>query len=462
MRKYDAIIIGAGQAGVPLAKKLAQAGWKTALVERDLVGGTCVNYGCTPTKTMIASARMAYLAGRGSEYGVPVSSFKVDMPAIIKRKDKLVAHARGGNEQAIEETKNLELIYGTASFVDKTTVSVALSGGGKKELSATHIFINTGGRTAIPGIDGLSDINYLTSTTILDLKEVPEHLLIVGGSYIALEFGQMFRRFGSKVTILEHAPRFLPKEDEDIATCMQQIIAEDGIALHVNANPLNIEKKGKQIEVTVSVNKRKRTISCSHILIAAGRIPNTGDLQLANAGVKTNDRGYIEVDKKLQTKTKGIYALGDVKGGPAFTHISYNDYVIVTKNLLEKQNATTTNRAIPYCMFTDPELGRVGMTETEAKEKGYKIQIATLPMKHVARAVETSDTRGMMKAIVDTKTKKILGVAILGAQGGELMSVLQMAMMGGITHDKLRSMIFAHPTFSESINNLFMSIDKMP
>jgi len=462
MKKYDAIIIGAGQAGVPLAKKLAQAGWKTALIERELVGGTCINYGCTPTKTMVASARMAYMAGRSKEYGIPVGSYKVDMPAIIKRKDKVITHARVGNEQAIEATKNLDLIYGTASFVDKTTVSVALNAGGKKELSATHIFINTGGRTAIPGIDGLNDIDYLTSTSILDLKEVPKHLLIVGGSYIALEFGQMFRRFGSEVTILEHAPRFLPKEDEDIAACMQQIIHEDGIALHVNASPLNIAKKGKQIDVTVSINKRKRTISCSHILIAAGRIPNTGDLQLANADIKTDDRGYIQADKKLQTNVKGIYALGDVKGGPAFTHISYNDYVIVTKNLLEKQNATTTNRAVPYCMFTDPELGRVGMTETEAKEKGYQILVATLPMKHVARAVETNDTRGMMKAIVDTKSKKILGVAILGAQGGELMSVLQMAMMGNIKYDELRNMIFAHPTFSESINNLFMSIDKMP
>ncbi|MCW3120891.1 MAG: mercuric reductase [Flavipsychrobacter sp.] len=460
MKKYDAIIIGAGQAGVPLAKKLAGAGMKTVIIERALVGGTCINYGCTPTKTMVASARMAYLAKNGKAMGIPVSKYKVDIKAIMKRKDKIVAQFHDSAERHLKKTENLDLVFGDASFTGVKTVSVTLNKGGKQEFTADHIFINTGGRTAIPDIEGITAVNYLTSTTILDLKEIPKHLVIIGASYIALEYGQMFRRFGSKVTILDRSLRFLSREDEDIAACLQEILEGEGITIHTNAKALAV-KKSKQISIKAVINDKLKTLQCSHVLLAAGRVPNTDTLNLPVAGVKKDEKGYITVNEKLETSASGIYALGDVKGGPAFTHIAYNDHIVIAKNLLRKAGVTTKERPVPYCVFTDPELGRVGMTEQEARAAGHDIQIATLPMKYVARAIETGDTRGMMKAVLDTKTEQILGVAIIGTEGGEMMSVLQMAMAGGVTHRALREMVFAHPTYSESINNLFMALDKI-
>ena len=460
MKKYDAIIIGSGQAGNPLAKKLAGAGWKTAIIERALVGGTCINYGCTPTKTMVASARIAYLARQGKEFGVPLQNFKVDIKTVVARKNKVVAQFHHGSEKQLLKTKGIDLIYGETSFTGVTTIHVDLNKGGSQELTAPKIFINTGGRSAIPGIEGLSTIDYLTSTTILDLDEIPKHLLIIGGSYIGLEFGQMFRRFGSKVTILDTSPRFLPKEDEDIAAEMRKILEDEGITIYTDAKA-ELIKKTTQVSVRAFINKEVKYLQCSHVLVAAGRIPNTGMLHLDAAGVKTNERGYIIVNDKMETSAKGIYALGDVNGGPAFTHIAYNDYLIVAKNLLTKEKATAKNRPVPYCMYTDPQLGRVGITEQEARKQGLKIKVATLPMAHVARAIETGDTRGMMKAVVDAKSGKILGVAMLCTEGGEIMTVMQMAMAGGLTHMQLRETIFAHPSWSEAINNLFMPLDKL-
>ena len=459
MKKYDAIIIGSGQAGIPLAEKLAAAGWKTALIERSLTGGTCINYGCTPTKTMIASARVAFLARRGKEFGVPVNDFKMDLGTVMSRKNKIVAQLHDSTEMELKTTQNLDLIFGEAAFIGERTVSVSINDGGKQEFTAELIFINTGGRTAIPKIEGLETVDYLTSTTILDLEEIPEHLLIIGGSYIGLEFGQMFRRFGSEVTILENSPRFLPKEDEDIANEIRKILEEEGITIHTDATVEQISKAYK-VSVKASIEKEMKLLQCSHILIAAGRTPNTDVQNLQAAGIKTDQRGYILVNDKLETSAKGVYALGDVKGGPAFTHISYNDYLVVAKNLLENKTASITGRQVPYCLFTDPELGRIGLTEQEAKAQGFEIKVATLPMTFARRAVETSDTRGMMKAVVDAKNGKILGVAMLGTVGGELMTVMQMAMAGGITYMELKETIFAHPAWSESINNLFMTLDK--
>ena len=459
MKKYDAIIIGSGQAGIPLAEKLAAAGWKTALIERSLTGGTCINYGCTPTKTMIASARVAFLARRGKEFGVPVNDFKMDLGTVMSRKNKIVAQLHDSTEMELKTTQNLDLIFGEAAFIGERTVSVSINDGGKQEFTAELIFINTGGRTAIPKIEGLETVDYLTSTTILDLEEIPEHLLIIGGSYIGLEFGQMFRRFGSAVTILENSPRFLPKEDEDIANEIRKILEEEGITIHTDATVEQISKAYK-VSVKASIEKEMKLLQCSHILIAAGRTPNTDVQNLQAAGIKTDQRGYILVNDKLETSAKGVYALGDVKGGPAFTHISYNDYLVVAKNLLENKTASITGRQVPYCLFTDPELGRIGLTEQEAKAQGFEIKVATLPMTFARRAVETSDTRGMMKAVVDAKNGKILGVAMLGTVGGELMTVMQMAMAGGITYMELKETIFAHPAWSESINNLFMTLDK--
>jgi pyruvate/2-oxoglutarate dehydrogenase complex dihydrolipoamide dehydrogenase (E3) component len=460
MKKYDAIIIGAGQAGGPLAKKLAQAGKKTALIEKRYVGGTCVNDGCTPTKTWVASAKAAYNAAQAGNVGVNIKSYKVDMAQIKKRKDKIVENARTGNQKALEETKDLDLIFGDAAFTSEKIINIKLNEGGLLDIEGDMIFINTGAKTIIPEIDGLQDIKYLTSTSILELDQVPGHLLIIGGNYIGLEFGQMFRRFGSKVTIVEKSPGILPREDGDVSEEVKNILELEDIKLLTGTVLKKIKKnvKGK-ITATVTTNGKGDKIKCTHVLVAVGRAPQTETLGLQSAGIKTDDKGYIPVNNKLETNIKDIYALGDVKGGPAFTHISYNDYTIVYRNLLEGAHLSIKDRPVPYCMFTDPELGRIGITEAEAKEQKLNVKVAKLPMEHVARAAEVGDTRGFMKAIVDIDTKKILGAAILGGQGGEIMSVLQMAMEGGITYDRIRYCVFAHPTYSESLNNLFMGLE---
>ncbi|WP_214072966.1 mercuric reductase [Mucilaginibacter sp. dw_454] len=460
-KQYDAIIIGAGQAGLPLAKKLAQAGKKTALIEKRWIGGTCVNDGCTPTKTWVASAKMAYMAANSAALGVTIKNFKVDMATIKKRKDDIVIHARNGGTKNAEETPNLDVIFGEAVFTDVKTISVALKdGSGAKLLKADWIFLNVGTKTFIPEIEGLNDIDYLTSTSILELDKVPDNLLVIGGNYIGLEFGQMFRRFGSKVTILEKSARLLRREDEDISIEVRKILALEDINIQTGSQAVKF-KQGKKGKITATIKNagHEKKEKFSHVLVAVGRIPNTDTLGLDKTGVKLDDKGYIKVNGKLETNVKGIYALGDVTGGPAFTHIAYNDYTIVYRNLIEKHNYTTADRPIPYCMFTDPQLGRVGISEQEAKEQKLDYIVAKLPMAHVARAVETGDTRGFMKAIVDRKTKKILGAAILGQEGGEIMSVLQMAIEGGITYDRIRYCVFAHPLYSESLNNLFMRVE---
>jgi len=461
MQQYDAIIIGSGQAGGPLAKKLAKAGKKVALIEKRWVGGTCVNDGCTPTKTWVGSAKAAYMAANSSPLGITIKGYKVNMPQIKKRKDDIVTHARQGNQKALEETENLDLIFGDATFTGDKTLSVLLNEGGELLLKGDLIFINTGAKTIIPQIDGLADIDYLTSTSILELDYVPDHLLIIGANYIGMEFGQMFRRFGSKVTMIEKGKRILAREDEDIAEAMHKILTDEGVKIITGGQTTGFKKTGKgNIKATVNVAGEEQTIKCTHVLIAIGRAPQTDTLNLQKTKVKTDEKGNIKVNDKLETNVQGIYALGDVKGGPAFTHISYNDYTIVYRNLIEKQDLNIKDRPVPYCMFTDPELGRVGISEAEAKkQKLPNIKIAKLPMAHVARAAEVGDTRGFMKAVVDTKSKKILGCAILGTEGGEIMSVLQMAMEGDITYDRIRYCVFAHPTYSESLNNLFMPLE---
>jgi len=459
-KQYDAIVIGAGQAGLPLAKKLANAGKKTALIERRWVGGTCVNDGCTPTKTWVASAKAAYMAANSGPLGVHIKSYKVDMAVIKKRKDDIVIHARDGGTENAEKTPGLDLIFGEAAFTDVKTISVNLKEGGTKLLKADWVFLNVGARTFIPDIEGLDEIDYLTSTSILELDKVPDNLLVIGGNYIGLEFGQMFRRFGSKVTILERSARLMPREDEDISTEMRKILELENINVQTGSQAVKFKqsKKGK-IAATIQNAGHQKKEKFSHVLLAVGRMPNTENLGLERTGVKIDDKGYIKVNNKLETNVKGIYALGDVKGGPAFTHIAYNDYTIVYRNLIEKQNLNTIDRPIPYCMFTDPQLGRIGISEQEADEQKLDYIVAKLPMAHVARAVETGDTRGFMKAVVDRKTKKILGAAILGQEGGEIMSVLQMAIEGGITYDRIRYCVFAHPLYSESLNNLFMRVE---
>ncbi len=458
-KTFKAIIIGSGQGGTPLAKKLAEKGWSTALVERKHMGGTCINTGCTPTKAMIASAKTAYTVASASKLGVSAPEFKVDYPAVIARKNKIVEQFRTGSKEGAEKTENLEVIFGEATFSGEKTLSVVLNDGSAQSLTAEYIFIDTGTRPRIPQIEGLEEAGYFTSATLMEETNLPEHLLIIGGNYIGLEFGQMYRRFGSRVTILEHNDRLLQREDEDIAAEVVKFLREENIDIKVNAVTKRVEKKENGLHVTVSTGDKTENIHCSHILVAAGTTPNTEALNLPAAGVETDDKGFIKTDEFLQTTAAGIYAIGDVKGGPAFTHISYNDYLVLYKNIVEHQHISIKNRMVPYCMFTDPQLGRIGMSEEEAKKKGIKIKVAKLEMSNVARAIETGRTSGLMKAVVDEESGRILGASILGEEGGETATVIEMAMLGNIPYQVVKDMIIAHPLYAESLNNLFMSLD---
>ncbi|GGI25432.1 mercuric reductase [Pedobacter mendelii] len=460
MKHFDAIVIGAGQAGVPLAKKLAQAGKKIAVIEKRIVGGTCINDGCTPTKAMIASAKMVYQAGKADELGVNIGSIKIDFKKVKQRKDDIVEQFQKSAQKGLEETNGLTLIMGEARFSGEKEITILLANGKEEIITADWIFINTGAKTAIPDIDGLDEVDFLTSTTILELDKIPDELVVIGGNYIGLEFGQMFSRFGSKVTIIEQSSTILAREDEDVSASLTEILKDEKIEIITNAvvKKFTSNKKNK-IEVELQADNTTKKIKTSHVLIATGRIPQTKNLGLEFCGVKTDEKGHILVNNKLETNVKGIFALGDVKGGPAFTHIAYNDYTIVYRNLIEKTKYSIKNRPVPYCMFTDPQLGRIGMSEKEAKEKKLDYKVALLPMAYVARGIETNETKGLMKAIVDAKSKKILGASILASEGGEIVSVLQMAMEGDITYDKIRYGVFAHPTYSESLNNLFMKLD---
>jgi pyruvate/2-oxoglutarate dehydrogenase complex dihydrolipoamide dehydrogenase (E3) component len=478
MTKYDAILVGSGQAANPLAKKLAASGWRTALIERQWVGGTCINVGCTPTKALIASGRVAYLVKRAADFGIHTTGFSVDAEAFLRRKNAIVMHYRESGTKGLLTTPNLDLIFGTAAFSAPKEITVTLEDGSTDTLTAENIFLDTGAVPVIPPIPGLSEIPYLTSSTILDLMEIPSHLVIIGGSYIALEFGQLYRRLGSEVTILEDSSQFLHREDEDIAAEIRRILEEDGIQILTGTKTTRVTP-GQNIRLDLenaasappngsaaangsspapAQEKAPASVTASHVLVATGRKADTAGLNTAAAGIALDPHGFIRVNDHLETSVPGIYALGDVKGGPEFTHISYNDHLIVYKNLIEKANLSIAGRISIYCLFTDPELGRVGLTEKEARDKGLNIKVVTMPASWIARANENGETRGMIKAIVNADDRKILGAAVLTVGGGELMSVLQMAMMGGLTTDTLRDTIFAHPTFAESLNNLFAKV----
>jgi pyruvate/2-oxoglutarate dehydrogenase complex dihydrolipoamide dehydrogenase (E3) component len=454
----DALIIGSGQGGTPLAKKLASSGLKTALIEKRWIGGTCINDGCTPTKTMIADARLAYTIRNAAARGIYTEGFSIDIKKILQRKNAVVSSFREGSEKGLNETKNLTVIKGEAAFIGPKMISIALEDGSTMTYTADKIYINTGCTPFIPPLKGLDTVPYLTSTTLLDITQIPGHLLILGGGYIALELGQLFRRLGSEVSIIERGNVLLPKEDADIQKALKEILEGEGIRIYTNAQAEVVSGEQGIVRLDLNYDKRKETITGTHLLVAAGRHPQTGALHPKKAGIVLDEKGYIQVDEYLQTNVPGIYALGDVKGGPAFTHISYNDYVILYKNLLEGKQESVKDRPVPYCVFTDPPLGRIGLTETQAREQGYSVKVAVLPMTHVARAIETGNTKGMMKAVVDAGTGLILGAAILGEEGGEIMTILQMAMLGGITYDRIREMVIAHPLYAESLNNLFMSI----
>jgi len=461
MKNIDAIIIGSGQAGNPLALKLASAGWKTVLIERseDHLGGTCTNEGCTPTKTLIGSAEKLHHIKTANEYGLSIRELNIDFRKIQKRKNDIVIDSRKKLNKRLAKTKNLELIFGTASFLNNKTVSIDTVD--KKEilLNSKSIFINVGCRPTKPEIKGLDRVPYYDSTSILSIKTIPKQLIIIGGSSIGLELGQMFSRFGTKVTIIEQSPQILPHEDKDVANSLLKILESEDLEFKLNVTINKVSLNNKDITVEIKEKTKIASIKGSHLLVATGRTPNTDLLKVNTSGIIMNEKGFIKVNNKLETNVKGIYALGDVNGGPAFTHIAYDDYRIVYKNLVKNQKLSTKNRIIPYCIFTDPQLGRVGLNEDQAKKQNLDIEVITILGSRITRGLEIGSTEGLWKALVDKKTGLILGASIIGSQGGEIVSVIQMAMLGKIKAKEVRDGIFAHPTFSESLNTLFMELN---
>jgi pyruvate/2-oxoglutarate dehydrogenase complex dihydrolipoamide dehydrogenase (E3) component len=457
--QFDAIVIGSGQGGNPLAKTLAKAGKRTAVIEREHVGGTCVNEGCTPTKTMVASARVAYLARRGADYGVITGPIAIDMAKIRERKRAIVKSFREGNERGLKETDCDAIIMGEASFAGPKLVKVACNGGGQRVLSAELMFLNTGLQSSIPAIAGLADVPYLDNRSVMELGEVPRHLVVLGGGYIGLEFGQLFRRLGSAVTIVHTGGRVLTREDDDVADEVRKILEQDGIEVLLNASTRSVRREGDGVALSVMTAGDERVISGSHLLLAVGRTPNTERLNLGAAGIEVDARGFIRVNEYLETNVPGVYAIGDVKGGPAFTHISYDDYRVAAANVLEGKRVSIANRMVPYTVFIDPQLGRIGLTEREARAQGKRIRVAKMPATSIARALEIDESRGLLKILVDTETEQILGAAMLAVEGGEMASMVQIAMMGKLPYTALRDGIWSHPTWSEALNNVFFKFE---
>jgi pyruvate/2-oxoglutarate dehydrogenase complex dihydrolipoamide dehydrogenase (E3) component len=455
---YDAIVIGTSQGGRFLPAELAKAGRKVALIERGQLGGVCINTGCTPTKTMVASARLAYQARRGGEYGVRTGPVSVDLIAVRERKRSMVAGARENYASRLAQD-GLDLIEGEARFTGPKTVEVASADGTTRQIGAPVIVIDTGTRARPLAITGAGDVPVLDSTSIMELDEVPDHLIVLGGGYIGLEFGQMFRRFGSEVTIVQSAARLLMPEDDDVSDEVAAILRDDGITILTSTTPVRVERIDGGVRVRVRAEDGERTIEGSHLLSAIGRIPNTEALNTAAAGIRLDERGFVEVDEYLETSVPGVYAMGDVKGGPAFTHSSYDDYRVLRASLVGQEKVSTRGRIVPYTVFMDPQLGRTGMTEREAWAQGRTIRVAKLPMSAVIRAIETGETRGFMKAVVDADTGQILGCAVLGTEGGEIMSVIQVAMLGRLTHSAMADAIFTHPLLAEGLNTLFAMFD---
>jgi pyruvate/2-oxoglutarate dehydrogenase complex dihydrolipoamide dehydrogenase (E3) component len=454
---YDAVVVGAGQGGGPLASAFAEAGKRTALIEREHIGGTCINEGCTPTKTMIASARTAHVARRAGDYGVEIDGVAVDLRAVRERKRAIVDRFREGSEKRIVETEGLELIRGEARFTGPKTLHVALADG-NREITADLIVLDVGTRPAPPPLPGLDGVSWLDSTSVMEMAEVPRHLLILGGGYVGVEFGQMFRRFGSRVTIVQRGAQLLGREDGDLAEAVADILREDGVDILLETEACAVAAGPDDgVRLTVAGPDGERTLSGSHLLVAVGRAPNTDGLGLDLAGVTTDNRGYIEVDERLATNAPGVYAIGDVSGGPAFTHISYDDFRVLSANLIEGGDETTRGRMVPYVVFIDPQLGRVGLTEAAARKQGT-VRVAKMPMSGVARAVEVDETRGFLKAVVG-EDDRMLGFAALGIEGGEIMAMAQMAMMGRLPYTVLRDGVFAHPTLAEAFNNLFANLE---
>jgi len=447
MTHFDAVIIGAGQAGPSLAGRLTQSGRKVAMIERKLFGGTCVNTGCTPTKTMIASAYAAHLARRSSDYGVTISGpVAVDFKAVKARKDEVAGKSRNSVESWLRGMANCTVYNGHASLLSAREVRV-----GSEVLTTDQIFLNVGGRAVVPDFPGVNQVQYLTNTSLLDLDTLPRHLVIIGGSYVGIEFGQMFRRFGSEVTIIEKGSRLVQHEDEDVSAAVKDILENEGIQVRLHAECIRLEPRGKDVAAGVNCTLGDPEVVGSHLLLAVGRRPNTDDLGLENAGVEVDAHGYVTVDDQLRTSAAGIWAMGDCNGKGAFTHTSYNDFEIVAANLLDNDPRRVSDRLPAYALYTDPPLGRVGLTEAAVRKSGKPALIGTRPMTKVARAVEKGETQGFMKVLVDAGTKEILGAAILGVGGDEAIHCILDVMYAHAPYTTIQRAVHIHPTVSELI-----------
>jgi pyruvate/2-oxoglutarate dehydrogenase complex dihydrolipoamide dehydrogenase (E3) component len=460
MENYDVIIIGAGQAGLPLSQDLVRSGRKTALIEEKFLGGTCINFGCTPTKTMVASAEAAYMARRAAELGVHAGPVSVDMQFVRQRKNEIVENFRAGHDRKVLKA-GVDLLRGRASFSGPKQLQVVMNEGGEvRQVSAPVILINSGARPHMPDLEGIDQVTVLDSTSVQNLDEVPEHLLILGGGYVALEYGQMFRRFGSRVTIIQRSSQLLGREDADVAAAVQDILVEDGVEVLLDTTAQKVGRGAAgAITLTVQTPQGLRQLSGTHLLAAVGRDPNTEQLNLAAAGVEVDPKGgFIRTNEFLETSAPGIYALGDVHGGPAFTHISYDDFRIMRSRLIEGKKVSIKGRMVPYVLFIDPQVARVGLSERDAQAQKINYRLAKIPMTYVARAIELGRTRGFVKALVDADTQQILGAAVIGVDGGEVMAMLEIAMLGKLPYPVLREAIFAHPTLSELLNTLFFEL----
>jgi len=453
MRSFDAIIIGAGQAGPALAGRLSDAGLSVAIIERHHVGGTCVNTGCRPTKTLVASAYAIHTAQRGADYGFSAGPVEVDMKAVAARAEKIIRDGRAGNENWLLGMANVELIRGHARFESSIVVSVD-----GERLTAPRIFINVGGRAVVPDMPGVDQVPILTNTDIVALDTLPRHLVVIGGSYIGLEFAQMYRRFGAEVTVVERMDRLITREDPDVSDAVRQILEAEGITIRTGADCIGFARSGENIEVRVDCAEDAHPIVASHVLMAVGRRPNTDDLGLEAAGVAVDGRGYITVDDRLETGVPGIWALGDCNGRGAFTHTAYNDFEIVAANLLDGEDRRVSQRLPGYALYIDPPLARVGMTEAEAAKSGRRLLHSKRPMSHVGRAVEKGETQGFMKVVADAETRRILGAAILGTSGDEAIHGILDMMNADQTIETLRWAVPIHPTVSELIPTLLLDL----
>lgn len=443
---FDAIVVGAGQAGPSLAVRLAKSGRKVAMVERKLFGGTCVNSGCTPTKAMVASAHAAHLARRAGDFGVQAGTVTIDLRAVKARKDAIVQKSRTGVEKWLRTTENCTVFTGTASFLSPREMRV-----GEDVLEAAQIFLNVGARPSLRGIGGIDAVPYLTSTTMMDLEEVPRHLIVVGGGYVGLEFAQMFRRFGAEVTVVDRNPRLAAKEDEETCQAIHEIFEAEGIQVRTNANCIHLERRGEGVAVVLDCEEGAPEVLGSHVLLAVGRVPNTDDLHLRAAGVAANDQGYIEVDDELRTNVRGIFALGDCNGRGAFTHTAYNDYEIAAENLLDGAARRVSHRIPASALYIDPPVAHVGMSEAEVRSSGRRALVGFRPMTRVSRAIEKGETFGFIKVLVDAQTQQILGATVFGTGGDEAVHCLLTTMYARQPVSLLTHSVHIHPTVSELI-----------